>query len=166
MKKKAIIIAALLGVAAVGPTSIAFAQTVTASELSGLSGFEVINILSKATNIGNLPANQLQSLTPPRNAGAEKLYKLILDKTCLQQTTFDNLITLGDQKATNLLVAKAAIEFRTCKPVNDAALAADLNAGKYDFSNAGSLQSFLVSNSNSSLVRDLLNGVTPRSENR
>ncbi|WP_034343476.1 hypothetical protein [Deinococcus misasensis] len=161
MKKKAIIIAALLGVAAVGPTSVAFAQTVTASELSGLSGFQVLDILIKATSIGKVSDAQLQSLVPTRSNGAEQLYKLVLSKTCLQQTTLDNLITLGDQKATNLLVAKAAVEFRTCKPVNDAALAADLNAGKVDFSNAGSLQSFLVSSGNSAAVRDLLNGVTP-----
>ncbi|GGJ24850.1 hypothetical protein [Deinococcus roseus] len=162
MKKKAMIIAALLGVAAIGPaTSIAFAQTVTASEQSGLSGFQVIDILVKATSIGKLSDAQLRSLVPPREKGAQALYDLILIKTCLQQTTLDNLITLGDEKATNLLVAKAAVEFRTCKPVNDAALAADLNSGKFDFSNAGSLQAFLVSSGNSAIVRDLLNGVTP-----
>lgn len=167
MKKKAIIIAALLGVATFSAPA-AFAQSTTvASELSGISGYEVIRTITKVKGVAQpLTDAQLASLVPPRSVAAESLFNLIVTKTCLQPNTLELLAKTGTAMATKLLVATAAVEARTCNVVDENVLAARLNDGKVDFSNVGNLQSFLVASANSSLVRDLLTGVTARSNNK
>ncbi|GEM47607.1 hypothetical protein [Deinococcus cellulosilyticus] len=168
MKKKAIIIAALLGVATLSTPAV-FAQdnTTVASQLSGISGYEVIRTITKVKGVAQpLTDAQLASLVPPRSAAAESLFNLIVTKACLQPNTLELLAKTGTSMATNLLVATAAVEARTCNVVDENALTNRLNQGKTDFSNVGNLQSFLVASANSSLVRDLLSGVTARSGTR